>query len=318
MAALLTGFAETGITTGFFVRRRRSDGFWWNTSTVAWQAYSAAQIANYGTAGTEVGVTGIYVATDPDDTTEGDFLFVKAAGASLTVADLTTGLRWQDSAGASASTAPSASAISAQVAADLAAAHGGGSWATADVSDVPTNGELAAALAAADDAVLAAIAGISAATDWTAPERSQIRQALGVTGTVAATTGTGNVDLIKLHTDMLGTGTVTAYAPVSPGGTITITRGDDYAVAVGGHPPLLFTSPTADAWGDLTGSTVVLRFGGVSYHGTILVATGIQQVQFELTDTQTSAMAIGRYRYGITFTRGTDTSTPVKGIVVVD
>ncbi len=97
MAAVMTGIAETGLTTGKFVRRRLSDGFWWNTSgTPAFEVYSAAAIANYGIAATEVGVTGVYTASDPAETTPGDYLFVKAAGASLAVADLTTGLRWQD------------------------------------------------------------------------------------------------------------------------------------------------------------------------------------------------------------------------------
>src|SRR6185503_12786364 len=56
----------------------------------------AANIADYGIAATEVGATGRYTATDPAETTEGDYVLVKAAGASLVVSDLTGGLRWQD------------------------------------------------------------------------------------------------------------------------------------------------------------------------------------------------------------------------------
>lgn len=93
----MTAYAETGITTGKFVRRRRSDGYFWNTSgTPAFEVYNSAHIADYGIAGTETGATGVYTATDPASTTMGDFLFVKAAGASLAVGDLTTGQRWQD------------------------------------------------------------------------------------------------------------------------------------------------------------------------------------------------------------------------------
>lgn len=100
MANILTGYAETGLTTAFFVRRRRSDGAWWNVSgTPAFEAFDASHITNYGIAATETGLTGIYTATDPADTTEGDYVLMKAATSSLAVADLTTGLRWQDHAG---------------------------------------------------------------------------------------------------------------------------------------------------------------------------------------------------------------------------
>ncbi len=96
----MTGYAETSITTGKFVRRRLSDGAWWNTSgTPAFEAYNAANIASYGTAATETGATGVYTATDPSDTTVGDYLFIKAAGASLAVADVATGVRWEQTAG---------------------------------------------------------------------------------------------------------------------------------------------------------------------------------------------------------------------------
>jgi hypothetical protein len=39
------------------------------------------------------------------------------------------------------------------------------------------------------------LASTGGASDWTAPEREQIRQALGVTGAVAATTGTGTLEV---------------------------------------------------------------------------------------------------------------------------
>lgn len=100
MAALMTGYAETGVSTMKFIRRRKSDGAYWSTSgTPAFEAYNASHIANYGIAATEDGSTGIYTATDPADTTEGDYLLVKAAGASLIVSDLLNG-RWQDRVGA--------------------------------------------------------------------------------------------------------------------------------------------------------------------------------------------------------------------------
>ena len=96
MASLMTGYAETGLTTAAFIRRRKSDGYWWSTAgTPAFEAYNASNIANYGIAATEVGSTGIYTATDPAESTEGDCLLVKKAGASLTVSDVATGGRWQ-------------------------------------------------------------------------------------------------------------------------------------------------------------------------------------------------------------------------------
>lgn len=99
MAALLTGYAETGIATANvkFVRRRKSDGAFW--SGAAFETYNPANIAAYGLVGAETGATGIYTVTDPAETIEGDFLLVKSAGASLAALDLTTGLRWQDLAG---------------------------------------------------------------------------------------------------------------------------------------------------------------------------------------------------------------------------
>lgn len=99
MAALLTGVAETGITTGQFVRRRKVDGYFWSTDAVDFEAYNPANIADYGIAATETGSTGVYTTTDPAETTEGDFLFTKAAGASLAVSDLATGVRWEGEAG---------------------------------------------------------------------------------------------------------------------------------------------------------------------------------------------------------------------------
>ncbi len=100
MSTLMSGFAETGLAHPMFVRRRQSDGAWWSTTGMpAFEAYNAAHIANYGIAATEITSAGIYTATDPADTTAGDYLLIAAAGASLAVSDLTTGLRWQDAAG---------------------------------------------------------------------------------------------------------------------------------------------------------------------------------------------------------------------------
>lgn len=95
-----TGLAASGAGALTFVRRRRADGFYWNTSgTPAFETYTAGNIANYGIASAENGVgTGQYQGTDPAPTTEGDYVAVKQAGANLAQTDLANP-RWQDRAG---------------------------------------------------------------------------------------------------------------------------------------------------------------------------------------------------------------------------
>ncbi len=97
MTVLMTGYAETGLLHPQMIRRRKSDGAFWNGA--AFEAYNASNIATYGIAAAETGVTGVYTATDPADTVAGDFLLIAAAGASLVVSDVATNLRWQDAAG---------------------------------------------------------------------------------------------------------------------------------------------------------------------------------------------------------------------------
>ncbi len=97
---LMTGYSESGLAHPKFVRRRASDGAWWNTSgTPAFEAYDAAHIANYGIAAVEVGTTGVYTATDPASTVDGNFILINAAGASLTVLDVQINREWTDRAG---------------------------------------------------------------------------------------------------------------------------------------------------------------------------------------------------------------------------
>lgn len=63
-------------------------------------------------------------------------------------------------------------------------------------------------------------AGGGGGTDWTAPEKEQIRQALGVTGTKSATDGTGHVDAVKAKTDLIPAGgPLAASAYVAPDNT---------------------------------------------------------------------------------------------------
>lgn len=121
MATLMIGQAETGLSHPKFVRRRASDGYWWNTAgTPAFEAYSAGNIAGYGIAAIETGATGTYTATDPADTTPGDYLLVAAAGASLAVSDVANNTRWQDAAGV---TPPTAAAIADAVLDEALSGH---------------------------------------------------------------------------------------------------------------------------------------------------------------------------------------------------
>lgn len=82
---------------------------------------------------------------------------------------------------------------------DLSTVHGGGSWTTADVSalatqssvdDLPTNAELAASQASADDATLAAIAALNNLS--AAQVKAEVDTALGDVG--LTTTITGRID----------------------------------------------------------------------------------------------------------------------------
>jgi len=63
--------------------------------------------------------------------------------------------------------------------------------------------------------------------DWTADERKQIRQALGVAGTAAATTGSGNLDVaLSRLGELRAVPLLESAAIVAAGQDITFTRGD--------------------------------------------------------------------------------------------
>lgn len=100
MATKLSGSGTTGLANAKGFRTRDSDGFVWSTAgTPAFEAYNAANIANYGIAAAETGSTGIYSFTDPAETTPGRFRLIAAAGASLTVADVANNTFWEEGAG---------------------------------------------------------------------------------------------------------------------------------------------------------------------------------------------------------------------------
>jgi hypothetical protein len=95
--AVMTGYAEAGLSNPKFIRRRASDGAWWYVTGSAFEAYNAAHIASYGIAAAQDGATGVYTATDPAPAVSGDYVLVAAAGASLAASDVAANARWQDS-----------------------------------------------------------------------------------------------------------------------------------------------------------------------------------------------------------------------------
>ncbi len=108
MASTFIAYAESALAHPTFIRFRASDGAWYNVTGSAYEAFNVTNIADYATTGTENNVTGQYVAADPTPTVAGSFLFVKQSGVNLAVSDVAGGVRWQDYAGPTASTAPTA------------------------------------------------------------------------------------------------------------------------------------------------------------------------------------------------------------------
>lgn len=91
-------------------------------------------------------------------------------------------------------------------------------------------------------------------------------------------------------------GTVKIINAVSQdGGNIRVIQGDDY-LAVDDRS-LIWTGETEDVWGDLTGASIAFgaQYGDFTIQraGSVLVATGLQQIQVELLAADTLTMPIG-------------------------
>jgi hypothetical protein len=131
-------------------------------------------------------------------------------------------------------------------------------------------------------------AGGGGSGDWTVGELAQIRQALGVTGTVAVTSGAGVLDLAYAKLLTWSSAPTVAVAPVNPvTGDITLVRGDDYLAADGRQ--LSWAAPTS-GWPSLAGAAVNLLLGDLAPVAALAVGP---PVQFELTRAQTAALAPG-------------------------
>lgn len=172
---------------------------------------------------------------------------------------------------------------------DLSTAHGSGSWATADVSalatqasvdDLPTNAELATALAAADDAVLTAVAtrasqaSVDAIDDLLDTEIGAIKAVTDQYATMVALDGSVyrfTANALELGpSGSAGTATVVVYPlnasmPVKTKGPNLIFYKDEAGDAVG---PISVTTRDGNTINpvDLAGKTLEVRF--VDYQGT--------------------------------------------------
>jgi hypothetical protein len=104
--ALMSGKAESGAGSACFVRRRASDGAYWNVVGFAFEAYQAGNVGQYGIpAGEQVASSGWYTADDPAPAVEGDYELIVKAGANLAASDLEPGSRWHERVPAAAPTA---------------------------------------------------------------------------------------------------------------------------------------------------------------------------------------------------------------------
>lgn len=103
--SVMTGYAETGLSYPKFVRRRASNGYFWNTVSEAFEEFDSNNIADYGIVATEIDETGVYTADDPSSVL-GDYIFIASSGNTLTVVDIATNIRWQYEAGESTASNP--------------------------------------------------------------------------------------------------------------------------------------------------------------------------------------------------------------------
>lgn len=162
---------------------------------------------------------------------------------------------------ASYTSPPSASTISSQVAADLATAHGAGSWSTAtgfstlDASGVRTAIGLASANLDTQLIPVSRLGGMLV-QDGLVYQFTANALELGPQGSGGG--GGGDATLAKQNEilALLGTGSAISHSPVSSNGEIEygVVRGDDYLLASGRafqwdvDPPAGFTAAQASCW----------------------------------------------------------------------
>ncbi|QKD16786.1 hypothetical protein HGP13_17865 [Mesorhizobium sp. NZP2077] len=145
--------------------------------------------------------------------------------------------------------------------------HGDSTWSTADVSDLPTNAELATALAGADDATLAAIASLSSGISASFTSLASYGDSHWSTATGFATVNPDNAGIaaIQERTDNLPDDP--ADASVVAGAFTALQSHGDGAWATGA------TAPTADAIADEV-ETRTLNANMTKINGTALTGDG--------------------------------------------
>lgn len=145
--------------------------------------------------------------------------------------------------------------------------------------------------------------------DWTAAEREQIRDALGVNGTKTAATG-GQLQAVKAKTDTIGAGVVQVFTPMTVEGDMTVIQGHTYDADYGNAFEWL--DPTGTTWPDLTGATIKFYYkypGDLQTEvetgsGSVVTPTGAnKKVRVEMTAANSAAIpAYGYYDYKVVAT----------------
>jgi hypothetical protein len=301
----------------------RADGQVWNGS--AFEAPAVANWATYAVTVTEQSTTGYYYGTMPV-VAAGlyDVFFFLRAGGSPATTDALVGqgaLNWNGSADSAAVADASGRVDVTQAAADKAWASAARTL-TAFGFTVATNANATETAVKATTDRLAGLlehpttydrftaaaleqapaGGGGGAADWTDPERQQIRQALGVAGAAAATTGTGNLDAVLARTRAIGAGAVLVNAPVTAGGRLALRRGDDY-LAADGRDLRWAVSGVPDLTGAVVTLTLYAGIGGPAPAALTLTGTaaadgnGGWAVSVPVTAAQTAPLAARQHQY---------------------
>lgn len=118
----------------------------------------------------------------------------------------------------------------------------------------------------------------------------------GVVWTYVTRTLTSFGTLVAQIVNALGS-KVVAIFPVANGGNVTTYQGDTYNNTIG--RPIDWT---ATDWPDLTGATIRVYVGGLTFTGTVITPTGNQRVRLDLTATQTASIPTNVRRFQVVAT----------------
>jgi len=106
---------------------------------------------------------------------------------------------------------------------------------------------------------------------------------------------------------LIGSGGVTVVAPVAENGNVVTYRGDSYRNADGRA-----LDWESDDWPDLTGATVTVIVGKVAqFAGSVVSPAGPGIVRLELTTAQSATIPVGRHKFQVVATIGSQAFTLV-------